>query len=111
MTKRTFTWTPNNNLMATPKFKTLSAKLGDGYEQSAGDGINARSSSWSLSFTGKQERIAQICQFLDEHAGWRSFYWTEPFGKQVLIKTPDGYSTKDLGADVYTLTVTFKEGF
>lgn len=111
MAIETFTWKPNSGVGGPIKFRTLSAQLGEGYEQTAGDGINVKSGSWPLTFTGKKADIDAIRKFLDRHAGWKSFYWREPFGEQILVKTPDGYTPKDLGADVYTLTVTFKQSF
>src|SRR5450830_1187494 len=109
MATETFTWRANSGVNGPIKFRVLSAQMGDGYEQTASDGINAKSGSWPLTFTGNKALISQIKAFLDRHAGWKAFYWREPFGELILVKTPDGYAPKDVGADVYTLTVTFKQ--
>lgn len=75
MATETFTWKPNNDPAATIAFRTKSAKFGDGYEQRAQDGINNRSQSWPLTFTGQKTRIKEIMAFLDRHAGATPFFF------------------------------------
>ncbi|BBP76527.1 hypothetical protein PHLH7_26310 [Pseudomonas sp. Ost2] len=110
MATETFTWTPNNDPAATISFRTKSAKFGDGYEQRAQDGINSRSQSWPLTFSGKKDRIKEIMAFLDRQAGATPFYWTDPLGGQALYRCSE-YQPKAVGGDVYTLTATFEQAF
>jgi phage-related protein len=53
----TFTWYHNANPSGTVKFRTLSARFGDGYEQTAPDGINNKLESWPLTFEGTSAAI------------------------------------------------------
>ncbi|EPL03876.1 phage tail protein [Pseudomonas sp. CF161] len=110
MATETFTWTPNGDPAATINFRTKSAKFGDGYEQKAADGINNRTQSWPLTFSGQKARIKEIMAFLDRQAGATPFYWTDPLGDQQLYRCAE-YQPKAMGGDTYTLTATFEQAF
>lgn len=110
MATETFTWKPNNDPAATIAFRTKSARFGDGYEQRAQDGINNRSQSWPLTFTGQKARIKEIMAFLDRHAGATPFFWSDPLGEQMLYRCSE-YQPKAMGGDAYTLTATFEQAF
>jgi phage-related protein len=110
MTTETFTWSPKVETTGTVKFRVLSAQFGDGYKQTVADGINHRSGSWPLSFTGHALLIAPVKAFLDRQAGYKSFYWTPPLEVQGLYKASE-YQYTPHGGGNYTLTVTFEETF
>ncbi len=74
MATETFTWVPNKEPAGTVSFRIKSAKFGDGYEQTAEDGINNKTQSWPLTFTGSKSRIKQIAEFLDRHKGAIPFF-------------------------------------
>lgn len=108
----TFIWAPEQTSAAEEvKFRVLSAKFGDGYEQSAGDGINTRESSWALTFFGRQDRIDAIKAFLDAHGGWRSFHWTPPGESAAIVVKCKAYSRPRGGGAVWRLSATFEQGF
>lgn len=108
----TFAWAPEQqNVAEEVQFRVLSAKFGDGYEQSAGDGLNARESTWSLTFFGRQDRIDAIKDFLDGHAGWRSFLWAPPGQSTAIVVTCKAYSRPHGGGEAWRLSATFERGF
>lgn len=105
----TFTWCPKIEPEGTISQRTLSVSFGDGYSQTAGDGINTKTQSWALTFTGKQSMINEIITFLDAHSGWQAFYWSAPLSEQATFMAKDGYQITPHGGGLYTLTVTFTQ--
>jgi phage-related protein len=110
MATETFTWTPDKEPTGTVTFRTKSSKFGDGYEQRTQDGINNKSESWPLTFTGQRARIIEIRDFLDRQAGATPFYWTAPLAEQALYRC-SSYQPRSLGGGVYTLSATFEQAF
>lgn len=110
MAIETFSWVPKIESTGAVKFRVLKAQFGDGYAQTAPDGINNRSTSWPLSFTGTAAKVGAIAAFLDRHAGSRSFYWTPPLGGQARFKAGE-YQPTDHGGGIFTIAVTFEESF
>jgi phage-related protein len=106
----TFAWKPDAKPTGTKTFAVLTAKFGDGYEQTAADGINNVAQSWPLTFTGYRADLLPIMAFLDACAGWQSFSWTPPGGVQGLYKCPT-YDFKPGGRGVWQITATFKQSF
>lgn len=108
----TFAWAPEQqNVAEEVQFRVLSAKFGDGFEQTAGDGINTRESSWPLTFFGREERIKEIRDFLDSHAGWQSFLWTPPGESEAVVVKCKAYSRPHGGGEAWRLSATFERGF
>lgn len=110
MAIETFTWVADKEPTGTVSFRTKSAKFGDGYEQRVQDGINNRSQSWPLTFTGQAKRIKSIMAFLDRHAGATPFNWTAPLGAAALYRCTE-YQPRPMGGGTYTLTATFEQAF
>ncbi|GAB7128033.1 phage tail protein [Silvimonas sp. JCM 19000] len=106
----TFTWSPLLNGQGTTTLRTQKAQFGDGYSQIAADGLNNITQSWPVSFTGGADKIQAIRDFLEQHAGSASFYWTPPLGKQGLYRAAS-YTLNPLGAGKYTLSTTFDQSF
>lgn len=106
----TFTWKHDSGPTGTSAFRVLTAQFGDGYEQTAADGINNKTESWPLSFTGRATVITPIEAFLDARGGWQAFLWTPPLGTQGYYKCAS-YESKQMGNDVWQLTATFKQSF
>ena len=106
----TFAWLPNRTATGTTKFDTLVAKFGDGYEQSAENGINSETESWPLTFTGSEARTREIRDFLRAHKSVYPFYWTPPMGERALFKAGEIARTPR-GGGVYELTTTFTQGY
>lgn len=106
-----FTWAPTvSNLSGTATLLTRDAQFGDGYEQSVVDGINNRSSSFSLAFIGDATKITAILAFLDDHAGATPFLWTPPLRSQLLFKCKT-YTEPTKDGNVYSISATFDQTF
>lgn len=105
-----FTWTPDSKPTGKITQRTRSVKFGDGYEQVVGDGINAESQSWPLTFSGTKARIQSILAFLRARKGYQSFYWTPPFGAQALFRCSE-FDPADQGGGKWILSVTFDQAF
>lgn len=109
MPDEVFTWDPRaNNPQGDVTQRVLSAGFGDGYSQRVEDGINTRTESWPLSFTGRRAYMDPIKAFLDRHGGARSFLWTPPFGEQGRYLAT-GYKLIPHNPRLYTINVTFQQ--
>ena len=106
----TFTWCPRINAQSDTTFRVKKAQFGDGYTQTAGDGLNNRSDSWQLEFVGEEAMIEQIIAFFDRHGGYKSFIWKPPLRPQGLFRC-EQYKPNALGGGKYSLTTTFIEAF
>ena len=105
-----FTWCPAPDSGGTISLRILKAQFGDGYQQRAGDGINAIVQSWPVQFIGKPEKIAAIANFLKERAGYKAFHWTPPDG-ELLLFACDSISIRKSTRTVSTLAATFEQVF
>lgn len=110
MTTQTFTWAPLVQPTGTANYRVLTAQFGDGYEQTAADGINNKVQSWPLTFSGTADEITPIRDFLDARQGFQSFFWTPPLGVQGYYKCAS-HTLQHVEGNVYTLTATFKQSF
>ncbi|RAU39253.1 phage tail protein [Pseudomonas sp. RIT411] len=110
MAVETFTWRPLSGAQGQIDHRTRTSQFGDGYAQVVGDGPNNRSQSWPLTFKGRRETIIEIRDFLDRHAGYRSFLWTPPLGSIGFYRAKE-VSISPVGGAVYTLTATFEQAF
>jgi phage-related protein len=106
----TFTWPVQAKLAGNVKFAVLTAQFGDGYEQTAADGINNRSQSWSVTIRGPAAQVTPARDFLDARAGAQSFFWTPPLGVQGYYKCTE-YEPHHLGVSNWEITATFKQVF
>jgi len=106
----TFTWCPIIEPTGTGTLRNKSAQFGDGYKQTAADGINNHSENWPLTFRGNGAFIKPIKDFLIARGGNQSFYWTPPLGELSLWRC-ETYGVTPLGAEMYTLTATFEQSF
>ncbi len=104
----TFIWKPTSSGAGTANAKVKRAAFGDGYSQTAPDGINPRSRSYQLTFMGTEERINQIIEFLDAHVGY-SFFWQSPRG--LLLFQCDTHTEPLPNGLVHTVTATFEQKF
>lgn len=78
----TFNWAPLVEPTAEIDFRTSKAQFGDGYAQTADDGINPEMEVWSLSFLYDAAISADIEAFLRRHRKSKRFLWTPPGGAQ-----------------------------
>ncbi len=108
----TFNYCPVPDPTGAVTLRVRKAQFGDGYVQSAADGIHNKVRQWPLTFRGTAATIGAIAAFIDAHVGATSFYWTppEPNGVQGYF-TCETYTLQNNGADIYTLNATFQEVF
>ena len=104
----TFIWKATSQSSGSASASVKRAKFGDGYAQSAADGINAVSRQYQLSFIATKVVIAEIIAFLDAHAG-SSFMWNGPWGTGLYFC--DTYTDSHLGGLIYSVTATFEQTF
>lgn len=104
----TFVWKPTSSGGGTTKDAVRRAQFGDGYRQTTFEGINPRTRSYSLTFTGNKARIDQIIAFLDAHVG-TSFYWQSPQG--LLLFECTEQSEPFPNGLTHTVTATFEQTF
>jgi phage-related protein len=106
----TFTWQHDAKPTGTTTLRVLTAQFGDGYKQTAADGLNNKVQSWPLTFTGTSAKLTPIRDFLDARGGYQSFLWTPPLGTQALFKSAT-YAMRHLGGDAYEISTTFEQSF
>lgn len=108
MAIESFNWSPRLNASADTKLRNRKAQFGDGYSQVSGDGLNNKSQEWSLEFVGTATYIKAIKDFLDRHAGTKSFIWIPPLEPKGLFRC-DTYKPVALGGESYSLSATFQQ--
>jgi phage-related protein len=77
----TFTpgYSPDHGTPKSVEFRINSAKFGDGYEQRAADGINAKEEIVTLTWNSlPKATVESITAFMDARAGHESFDYTYP---------------------------------
>ncbi|WP_273396987.1 phage tail protein [Actinobacillus porcinus] len=72
----TFNFNPDWGVQLNKKPEVFQVGFGDGYEQVAPKGLNHILRVYDVSFSGTEERIKQIDEFLERHGGYKSFSWT-----------------------------------
>lgn len=105
-----FTWPVQAKLAGAVKFAVLTAQFGDGYKQTAADGINNQSQSWSVVIRGSAAQVTPARDFLNARAGYQSFFWTPPLGAQGYYECKE-YELHHLGVSNWELTATFEQVF
>jgi len=105
-----FTWCARINASGDVNFNIRSVQFGDNYEQVAGNGLNTRSQNWNLTFTGTDEFIQEIKDFLDDKQGYRAFSWRPPQEPLGLYRC-NSYNPTALGGGLSELTATFTQAF
>ena len=108
---QSFTFKPTNAAANEVGFRVRTAQFGDGYAQEAGDGINGKEESWTLTFVGIKEKVFEIRDFLDEHAGYKSFLWESPTTEGPLLFKAKKYNLRCLGGSTWTLDVPFIQSY
>lgn len=104
-----FTWCPTKQSRGEVTGVVRRAQFGEGYSQSAADGINHISGSWSVEFVGTKERTQQILDFLRSHVG-QSFIWDEPFAGDGYFYC-DTFNPSPNGQRLWTVNATFEKTY
>ena len=73
----TFTWRAETQSNGSGEFAMLTAKFGDGYEQSVPDGINNERQKWSVTVSGYAAYVQAALDFIRAQKG-QSFFWKAP---------------------------------
>lgn len=110
MATERFVWPIDKGAEGEITHRVRTKQFGDGYAQSVGDGINNKSQSWPVTFTGQKGRIREIIAFIDRHKGAKAFLWTPPLGDLGLYKC-NGYKLAHRGGQMYAITTTFEQAF
>jgi phage-related protein len=73
------------------KLRVHKAQFGDGYKQLTPDGINTKVITWTLQWDAEDwDKVVEMKEFIDDHAGATPFKWTPPGGSEALW-TCEGY--------------------
>lgn len=110
MTIETFSWPTQHGESPDISYRVRVSQFGDGYKQVVGDGLNNKSQSFPITYTGSKSVVLQIMAFFDRHAGARAFLWTNPLGSlgfymcQKPVPTP-------MGGGAFKITAVFEQAF
>lgn len=104
----TFTWVPTYDATKTitPTVKVI--KLGDGYEQRQGAGINRQPRKYSLMFKRPKAEIDAIDAFLGARGAVEAFNYTHP-GQTIGVFVCREWTRTNIARGVDGLSVTFEE--
>jgi phage-related protein len=107
---KNFSWLPIS-ASESSKPKAYNAPFGDGYEQNSPKGINSNPQTWLLQFSGSNETINEIDDFLDSLKGCLKFTWQSPSSNTTLLWLCKEWQKKPSVGGVATLTATFNQQF
>lgn len=114
MADRTFAWPTQATKSGNDSFRYLEAKFGEGYGQTAGDGINTVTDSWNVEIKGlfgtapgcaNFADVKAAREFLREHSGWKAFNWYPPGGPLGEYRCTASSYKQD--GNVFSLSATF----
>lgn len=92
--------------------RVLKAQFGNGYTQRAGDGQNAVSSQYQITFQNLTRAEAQvILDFFKERAGYKSFYYQVSGEDEPRLWTCEQWSREHVTKMLDTIKCTFTEVF
>lgn len=93
--------------------RVLVAQFGDGYDQTAPDGINASVDEWNVTYENltSSERTT-LWAALDAAGSWDVVTWTPPGDSAKKWKvTADGVSEMPVAGDLYTISFALRQVF
>jgi len=105
----TFTWRVHATASGGGTLNVAKVKFGDGYQQSAAQGLNVDSQEWEITISGNRVDLEVARDFIVDHAGV-SFYWTPPMGVQGLYQCDD-YKPVNIAGKYFTLSMKFYQVF
>ena len=86
------------------------ARFGDGYQQSAPQGINNNPEKWDLQYRFNEQADANaLLAFLDTQNGYTAFSWRSPRGPNPIRVLCQTYSDITKTGAAYTLMATFQQ--
>lgn len=106
-----FSWAPQTAEKKTqPRVRV--ARMGEGYEQRVGDGINTMPALWSLTWSSDKATIDAIEAYLVTAAGVTSFLWTPPGeATQIRVVCREWSRTQQQGLKVAQMAAEFQQVF
>lgn len=110
MATETFSWKVVKGVNITPALAVREVVFGDGYVQRAGEGVNVKKETILVTWQGTYQEYLQVISFLDRHAGWKRFYWTNQESVVQLYVCKE-YPSSDLGGDYWQINMTFEKAF
>lgn len=110
MAIETFTWQPDDEAQGEGTLRTRETRLGDGYVQSVGDGINGEEQPWTLQLGGTREEVAPPLAFIRRHGGFKAFLWTPP-GGQVGFYRCKTFREQQRPGLLVVLSLTFERAY
>lgn len=105
-----FTWCVRTDTTGAGEFDVKQAQFGDGYRQTASEGLNNEAQQWPVSIVGRESKVGPALAFLRARKGAVSFLWTPPLGVQGLYLCR-AYNITVHGNGVFTLSATFEQTF
>lgn len=114
MTLPTFTppVAPSPGTARRQEIALLKAPFGDGYSQTARDGINHVRKVYDVKWDVlTQGQAAAITAFLEARGGNEAFLYRLPFTPAVLKFTCEEWNQTDAAAGLCSLTATFRQTF
>lgn len=100
MADETFSYSVKAGAAGEVLLERLEARMGDGYVQRSGVGINGKTQDWNVAKRGPASEINPVKDFIDRHGGWKSFNWTPPNGVAGLYVCAGYSETANVGTDV-----------
>ncbi len=100
------------NTSRTVAARTLTAALGDGYQQVTSDGINNLRATWTLEWDGMSKAEMQaIDAFFVAQAGYLVFQWTAPGDTAPKLWRCAQFGSQPTGPQSWTYTATLIQQF
>lgn len=94
------------------KARVLKAQFGDNYTQRAGDGQNAVTRNYSVSFNTLTRQEAQVLlDFFEAQAGYKAFYYTIKGETVARLWTCEEWSREHVTAMLDNVKCTWMEVF
>lgn len=100
---------PQENPSGDIQFKVRKAEFGDGYSQRVQRGINNKKQRWPFTFVGTNAEIDPIVEFMDEHEGAVSFWYTPPFSLVPILFVCESYQLVPAAASNASITVLLEQ--
>ncbi len=106
-----FPWRPRPNPTVSNNPKAIIASFGDGYEESAPDGLNYNRKEYQLTYRiiGPIEK-QRVVDFLERHGAHKPFWiYSESRMKDVLVKVQNSSENPNHGANYCDFSINVKE--
>ncbi|MGO2975928.1 phage tail protein [Hafnia alvei] len=104
----TFRWKIDPDMGVESEPLVSVTKFGDGYEQRRPAGLNNNLEKYSVTIRVKRGEVRYLRDFLNRHAGVKSFMWTPPYSYQPIKVVCRKWSSK-VGMLNVTFTTIFEQ--